>query len=462
MSFKIKTISAVLLGSFLLGGCLVGPDSKRPDVTTPQAYVNSNEFVTTSDSIVNLKWFQMFGDTVLIAIIDTALKNNYDLQAATVRIKQAEAVYGIAKADQYPVFGYSLDASRTNPTNVPVVTDAVNAFSGLGTVSWEIDLWGKVRHSKRAAYNEYMATIEARKAVQSLLVSNVAALYFQLRDLDNRLAIAERTAQSRRDSYKILTEQFNKGYAAKLDVLQVEQLLRDAEAAIPNFTRQRAATEHALNVLMGNVTVEVPRGPENANQTQSPVIPAGLPSTLLEQRPDIRSAEYIYYAENEKIGVAIAQRYPTISLTGFLGVASPEINDLISADALTYEAAGGLFGPIFNFGKNKRRVEAQRAQAEAAQLEYRKAYITALAEVEDALVACQTLRTESEARNAQAEAARNALVLSQARYDNGYTSYLEVLDAQRSLFSAELQASVVRQQYLNAFVQLYKALGGGW
>jgi multidrug efflux system outer membrane protein len=183
---------------------------------------------------------------------------------------------------------------------------------------------------------------------------------------------------------------------------------------------------------------------------------------LLEQRPDIRTAEYLYYSENERIGVAIAQRFPTISLTGFLGVASPEINDLISADALTYEAAGGLFGPVFNFGKNKRRVEAQRAQAEVAQLEYRKAYVTALAEVEDALVACETLKAESEARNAQAEAARNALVLSQARYDNGYTSYLEVLDAQRSLFSAELQASAVRQQYLNAFVQLYKALGGGW
>jgi multidrug efflux system outer membrane protein len=450
------------LATVSLSGCLVGPVTNRPETNTPKEFVNANAYINTSDTIVNLKWFAMFGDTVLLRLIDTALVNNYDLKVATARIQQAEAIYGIAKADQFPLIGYSAAASRTNPTNVPNVNGGVNTFSGLGTVSWELDLWGKVRHSKRGALNDYLSTIEARKAIQASLVSDVATLYFQLRDLDNRIMIAERTAQSRRDSYKILNDQFDKGYAAKLDVLQVEQLLRDAEAAIPNFKRQRAAVEHTLNVLLGQNTAVVARGLENSAQPLPPVIPSGLPSSLLENRPDIRVAEYRYYAENERIGVAIAQRFPTITLTGFLGVASPDISKLFTADALTYEAAGGLFGPIFNFGKNKRRVEAQRKEAEAAMYTYQKAYITALAEVEDALVACEMLKLESEARNGQAEAARAALTLSQARYDSGYTSYLEVLDAQRSLFNSELSASTVQQQRLNSYVQLYKALGGGW
>ena len=208
--------------------------------------------------------------------------------------------------------------------------------------------------------------------------------------------------------------------------------------------------QHTLNVLLGQNTAVVARGLENSAQPLPPVIPSGLPSSLLENRPDIRVAEYRYYAENERIGVAIAQRFPTITLTGFLGVASPDLSKLFTADALTYEAAGGLFGPIFNFGKNKRRVEAQRKEAEAAMYTYQKAYITALAEVEDALVACEMLKLESEARNGQAEAARAALTLSQARYDSGYTSYLEVLDAQRSLFNSELSASTVQQQRLNS------------
>jgi multidrug efflux system outer membrane protein len=458
----MKQAVFLLSGMVFLYGCLVGPKYRKPDTQPPQAFVNENKFVNTADSIHNLKWFQLFGDTVLVNLIDTALANNYDLRIAIARIEQAEAIYGFVKADQFPAFSISGNASRTDYSDVPNATSPINDFSAQANVFWEVDLWGKVRHAKRAAFNDYLATIEARKAVQATLISDVANLYFQLRDLDNKIAISERTADSRRESYRILSEQFKEGYVAELDVFQVEQLLRDAEASIPSFKRQRAVVEHSINILLGQNTSMVARGYENTNQPQPPVIPSGLPSTLLTQRPDVMFAEYSYMAENERIGVAIAQRFPTISLTGFLGLASPDISKMITADAMIWEAAGGIFAPVLNFGKNKRRVEAQRKAAEIAMYEYRKSYIIALAEVEDALVACENLEQESEARSLQAAAAEKALTLSQARYDNGYTSYLEVLDAQRSLFSSELLASSIQQQRLSAFVQLYKALGGGW
>ncbi len=460
-TFAMKGVVCSLI-LLLVGGCMVGPKYQRPDMVPPQAYTNDNEYVNAQDSIINLEWFNMFGDPVLVQLIQSALTNNYDLKIAMARIEQAEAIYGIARADQLPAIGVSGGASRTDYSNIPSSTAPVNSFTGLASVSWEIDLWGRVRHAKRAAFNDYLASIEGQKAVQSALISDVATLYFQLRDLDNKLEIAQRTTQSRQYSYKILNDQFSKGYVAKLDVLQVEQLMRDAEASIPAFERQRVIVENTLNVLLGQNVTNIPRGLANIDQPEPPVIPSGLPSTLLEQRPDIRYAEYRYMAETEQIGVAVAQRFPTINLTGFLGLASPELSEFLTGDAVTWEVAGGLTAPLFNYGKNKRRVEAQRKQAEIAMFEYKQAYLSALAEVENSLVSCSSLAVETLARQQQADAAKQALELSQARYDNGFVAYLEVLDAQRSLFNSELLASTARQQQLVAYIQLYKALGGGW
>lgn len=459
MKKQLITLSVI---SLFATGCLVGPKYSRPATQTPQSFTNTNEYINPNDSILNLKWFNLFNDNVLTALIDTGLRNNYDLKIAIARIEQANATYGFVKADQFPNFGYNVNATRTDPTNVPTVNTPYNNFNLTATVSWEIDLWGKIRHSKRGALDDYLSSIEAKKAIQTQLVSDIASLYFQLRDVDNKILITQRTIKSRSESYNILTQQYNKGYISQVDVLQVEQLLRDAEASLPNFERQRTFIEQTIDVIIGQPSAPIQRGIENAAQPLPPVIPSGLPSTLLEQRPDVKAAEYKFMAENERIGVAVAQRYPTFSLTGFLGLASPDISKILTADAAVSQAFGGLFGPIFNFGKNKRRVDFQKKEAEIAMLNYQKAFQIALADVESALVACKTLRDENEARMKQATAATLALNLSQARYDNGYVSYLEVLDAQRSLFSSELAASSVKQTQLNAYVQLYKALGGGW
>jgi multidrug efflux system outer membrane protein len=458
------TARAILIISItmIVNGCLVGPKYERPELNVPDEYSFSNEYINTQDSILNLKWFDLFEDSVLNGLIDTALLNNYNLKTALARIEQARALYNFEKADQLPAIGYSANASSTDPGNVDFPTGTIENYSGVGTVFWEIDLWGRVRHSKRGAFNDYLATIEAEKAIRSSLISEVAGLYFLLRDIDNKIEIADRTAESRQKSYDILTDQFNQGYTAELDVLQVEQLLRDAEAAIPAFERARTNIENAINVLLGRAYAPVPRGYENSEQPKPPVIPSGLPSSILEQRPDIMLAEYNYMAENERIGVTIAQRFPTISLTGFLGVASSDLSTITNSGALTSEIAGSLTGPIFNFGKNKRRVEIQKKEAEVAMYNYFDSYISAVAEVEDALVACQTYNEEFEARNKKAQAAIKALSLSQQRYDNGYTAYLEVLDAQRSMFNSELELSTVQRLQLISYVQLYKALGGGW
>jgi len=446
----------------LLNSCLVGPKYERPEIETPEEFLYTNEYVNPDDSIFNLKWFQLFNDSVLIGLIDTAINNNYDLKIAISRIEQAQAVYGFNKSDQLPSIGYSASASRTDYGDNPFNFPTTNNFTGVGTVFWEIDLWGKIRHSKRGALNDYLATIEAKKAVQSALISDVASYYFLLRDIDNKLAISLSTAESRKKSYDILTDQFSQGYVAELDVLQVEQLLREAEASIPAYIRERTNIENVINILLGRNNIEIPRGVDNKDYSAPPVIPSGLPSSLLENRPDVKLAEYAYMAENERIGVAIAQRFPTISLTGFLGVASSDLSNLVSAGAVTSEISGGLVGPIFNFGKNKRRVEIQRKEAEIAMYNYQQAYIVALADVEDALIACQTYTDEFEALDKRAIASIKALDLSQARYDNGYTAYLEVLDAQRSMFNSALQVSTTQRLQLVSYIQLYKALGGGW
>jgi outer membrane protein, multidrug efflux system len=454
----------ILLLSITVSGCLVGPKYSRPKLDPAPSYVNENEFVTEQDSILNLKWFKLFGDEVLIGLIDTALKNNLNLKIAIARIEEGRALYGFAKADLFPKIGYSIHAGQNNVSDEIGLgkVDPSASYQALGNVSWEIDVWGKIRHSNRAALNQLLASIEGKKAVQSTLVSDVASLYFQLRDFDNRLDIAQRTVQSRQDYYDKMKSRFQGGDISELELLQSEQQLRDAQAAVPNFQRQIAFTEHALNVLLGQRTLSINRGLTNIDQPQAPVIPSGLPSTLLEQRPDVRLAEYVYAAEVERIGVAQALRFPSLSLTAVLGAASSDLSTLTGGGAVTSQITGGLLGPIFNFGKNIRRVEAQRKVAEQSMYSYVNTYLIALADVENSLVAVQTFRTEYEARQLQFNAAQKNLELSRARYDNGFTSYLEVLIAESNLFSASLSASSVRAQQLSASVTLYRSLGGGW
>ncbi|NJN42228.1 MAG: efflux transporter outer membrane subunit [Flammeovirgaceae bacterium] len=358
----MKGFISLIALAMIVSGCLVGPKYNRPELELESSFVNKNEFVTELDTINNLKWFELFGDEVLISLIDTALRNNLDLKIAIARIEENRAMYGFTKADLFPKFGYDFSASGRQLSDQ--VRDQTNlqqnnlsTYQGFGTLSWEIDLWGKIRHSKRAALNQLLASEEGKKAVQSTLVSDVAAQYFQIRDFDNRLKIAQRTVISRQEYYDKMKARFEGGDISELDLLQSEQQLRDAQAAIPAFQRNVAFSEHALNVLLGQSTKPILRGLENADQPEAPVIPSGLPSTLLMQRPDVRLAEFTYMAEVENIGVAQALRFPSLSLTGAFGVASTDLTSFFSGSAVTSSIAGSLMGPIFEFGKIKEELK---------------------------------------------------------------------------------------------------------
>lgn len=450
----MKKLIIVLLAISLFSSCMVGPKYSRPAMQAPGAFTESNNAIVERDSILNLKWFDLFQDPVLRAVIDTTLRRNFDLRAAMLRVEQATEAYGISKAQLLPAFSVSGSGSQNSNGN---------ALYSLNTaMSWELDLWGRIRHAKRAAFNELMATNEARKAVHSVLVATTAAAYFELRDFDNRLVIARETRLSREQAYALQQERFAKGYISEWDVLQSKQLLEDAIASEASFRRAIALTEHYLSELASSPSMRIPRGSDNKTQSLPPVMPAGLPSTLLEQRPDVKRAEFLYMSEVERIGVAQAGRLPVVSLSGVAGFANPALSGLFSNDAFSASLTEGLLGPIFAFGQNKRRVSLQQKEAETAALNYQQTFIRSIREVEDALSSVATYTDELSARERQTDAAAKVVNLSQARYDSGMTSYLELLDAQRTLFSSQLLLSSTRRQLLVSYIDLYRALGGGW
>jgi multidrug efflux system outer membrane protein len=456
-----KIVAAVLL-SLLAGACAVGPKYGRPQTARHDTWAQAP---STTDSITNLKWWEVYADTVLQNLIQVALDSNLDLLTAAARVEESKAILGYNKANLYPFVDYSGRARATdfrNQSEDAGVTFPTNSFSVLGNISWEIDLWGKLRHANRAAYAELLASEEDRRAVYVSLVAQVAELYFQLRGLDERLDITRKTYASRMDYLRVITLRFEQGETSELDKLQAEQLA--AASLAQTFALERAViiTENAVNLLLGKPYQPVERGLNNEVQQLPLDIPSGLPSQLLERRPDIRSAEQRLVAQTERVGVAVALRFPSLSLTGFLGVASPDISNLFGADAFLGSVTGQLAGPLFNFGQNKRRVEAEKAIALQAGYAYEQAVLTAFAEVENSLAEVRTYRNEYAARGSQVTATERSLQLSKALYDNGYTSFLQVLDAERELYSAQFEKSLALENQLISGVRLYKALGGGW
>jgi multidrug efflux system outer membrane protein len=458
-----RLIYIQILIVLLLSSCLVGKKYTRPDMKAPEKYVVGDTIVATTDSIpafaaqdtsLNLQWFELFSDTTLNSLITLALDSNTNLRIAVQRVEQSRSYYKNANANIYPSFGYSASASLNDPAD--------DNFNVYGTASWEIDFWGKLRHAKRAAYAEYLASEEGLKTVKTTLVSDVASLYFLLRDLDSRVEVAKQTLESRTEFYNLVNERYMKGESAELDKLQAEQQLALVQADLQSLQRNLHVTERSMNILLGQNPQPVPRGLQNADQVVIPEIPVGLPSTLLEQRPDVKAAEDMLVAETERIGVAQAMRLPSFSLTGLFGLASTDINTLLTGDALAGGLTGMIMGPIFEFGKNKRRVDIQKAEAEIALNNYLDTYRRALGDVENALNGIQTYREEYNARLRQVAAARKALLLTKAKYDAGFTSYLEVLIAESYAFDAEMLASYTRGQQLTSTVSLYRALGGGW
>jgi multidrug efflux system outer membrane protein len=456
---KIIIIGSILL---VLAGCAVGPKYSRPDTKKPEAYVQA---ATKSDSITNLKWWDVYQDTALNKLITMAIDSNLDLGMAIARVDESKAILGYNQANLFPFFDYKASGRASdfrNSSEQAGVMFSQNSVALLGNVSWEIDIWGKLRHANRAAYADLVATDEVRKSVYISLVAQIAELYFQLRGLDERMEITRRAYDSRMEYLRIITLRFEKGNVSELDKLQAENIAADARAQLFSIERAIIQTENALNVLLGQTYSPVTRGLTNDEQQLPLDIPSGLPSELLERRPDIRSAEQQLIAQTERVGIAVALRFPSLSLTGLLGVASPSISNLFSADAFLGSVTGQLTGPVFRFNQNKRRVEAERAKAKQVGYQYEKTVLTAFAEVENTLAEVRTYRNEFGARQTQVAATEKSLMLSRALYDNGYTSFLQVLDAERELLNSQYSKSLALQNQLISTVRLYKALGGGW
>lgn len=458
MSRHLKiTLLAILIGG--LSGCAVGPNFVEPVVNSPADFRFD---LIGEDSTEILSWWELFNDPVLDSLVHIALRENRSVMIAAKRIEEARAIVGFNKADMWPRIGYEGQIHSGNLTNVLTTgqTDYNSNYYAAPTLSWEIDIWGKYRRSTESARAELYASEYFHRGVMISLISEVASLYFELLDYDNRLEISRNTLLTRQEYVRIIQERYNKGIVAEIDLNQAQIQEAIAAAAVPQYERAVAQIENALSILIGRNLGPILRGIKLQNQNFPPEIPPGLPSTLLERRPDIMEAKQYVAAQNARIGIAQAMRFPTFSLTGLLGVASPDLT--FSAASAAWSVSGMILGPIFNFGKNKRRVEIERYRTEQAYYAYDQTVLQAFRETEDALIAVSTYRDELVAVLRQRIAAENAAMLSKARYDEGVTSYLEVLDSERTLFDASLNASATLQYRLNSYVNLYKALGGGW
>lgn len=444
----------------LVGACTLTPDYERPELDVPEAYVAS---VPAGETIANMQWWDLFQDEQLQLLIRTALDENKDLGIALSRIEGARLTVTAVRANQFPFlnlggfFGREKQSREIFPG-----ADADDRFRVAGDLTYQVDLWGQYSRATEAARARLLATESAYRTVTISLVSEVASNYLLLRDLDNRLEIAERTLKTRRDSMWIIQARFDKGTVPELDVYQAQIEVAVAETAIASFQRQIVQTENALRILLGRNPGPVTRGASLQSQTFPPAVPTGLPSELLQRRPDVLQAEANLKAATATVGVAEALRYPSISLTGSFGVESTDLSDLNSGDAETWGIGANLFAPIFNSGQLKAQADAARERTQQAMLFYEGTLQQSFREVEDALVAVRTYNVENEAQTRRALAAGNAAKLSRARYDGGVVDYLEVLDTERTLFNAELAQSQTLQFYYGSIVRLYKALGGGW
>lgn len=451
----LLTAVAVMI---ILTGCTLGPDFVKPDMTPPETYRTDIMPATSADE---LKWWELFDDPVLYNLVTTALANNKDIGIAVSRMEEARASLGFTRADQFPQLDLQGGGNRGTFSG-GVRSEDTNYYAYIAPVlSWEIDFWGKYRRATESARAALLASEYAVKTVQLALVSEVASTYYILLDFHQRLAISRATLESRMESLRIIRLRFEKGTVPEIDLNQAQIQLEVAAEAIPLYERQIANTENALSILLGRMPAAVPTGAKLQDQALPPEIPAGIPAAVLSRRPDIAQAMYALQAQNARIGVAEALRLPAVSLTGLLGVATSEVSG-IKSDGGVWSAGGNLLGPIYDFGKSRSRVDIEKALTQQSRYTYEKAVLTAFREVDDALTDIDSLKRQAAAIGRRLKAAANANFLSKERYDRGVTSYLEVLDSERALFEVELGNSERRRQLFNAYVQLYKALGGGW
>jgi outer membrane protein, multidrug efflux system len=461
---KRRGVFAALGVALVLAGCTLGPDYRRPTVESPPGW-RDGEATTDPASLADAAWWDLFQDEELRGLIQAALEANNDLRIAVTRIEQARATLGVTRSAQFPdvTAGASASTNRTSDNIRPKgVGGDFGLYSTTVDMAFELDVWGRLRRSTEAARAELLASEEARRAVVMTLVSDVASAYLRLRELDLELEITQRTVAARRQSLTIVQDRFQGGLTSALDVRQAESDLASTAAQIPDLQRQVAQTENQLRVLLGRNPGDISRGRPLTGQTFPPVIPAGLPSALLERRPDIRQAEDSLVASNARIGVARAAFFPQISLTGFFGVESISLSDLFTGPSRIWQFGPTVTVPIFNAGRNRSNLQLAEARQREALARYEQAIQQAFREVEDALVAHRRARESLVEQDAAVRASREALAIAELRYTSGLTSYLSVLDAQRTVLGTELAQSRTLGAQLVAVVQVYRALGGGW
>jgi multidrug efflux system outer membrane protein len=440
---------------------MIGPDYERPQLPIPEKY---REEIQAQDSLANLPWWKLFNDTVLQSLIKETLDNNRDLMVASTRIDAAQAQLGVTSADLLPRIDGTGSYRRVSISNEIFNSNAgpQDNFSAVAKLGYEIDVWGKLRRATRAREAELLSTEYGRRAVIVSLVSEVAVTYLALRSLDEQLDTARRTLKNREGATALIRARFEQGIVPLLDVNQAEIQESEAGVMCASLERQRVQTENKLSILLGKAPREVPRGIPLSGQAITEEIPTDIPGQLLERRPDLLATEAQIKAAVERIGVSKAEQLPSFSIMGFIGLQSRASDDLIAGNARTWGLGGDLLGPILDWGKRASQVDLAEAQAEAAKIQYEQAVLVAIREVEDASAAMRTFKSEHEHRMKQVRAASSAARLSRARYDDGMTSYIEVLDIERSLFEAELGAADTLQRYFVSIVRLYAALGGGW
>jgi len=447
----------------LLGasGCMsLAPEYQRPAAPVPAAYPTETAPTTAAAAAADVDWQAYFADPRLRRLVEIALANNRDLRIAVLNIEQARATYQVKRADELPTVGAGVQATRQPGSNGSLV----NTYSvGLQVTSYELDFFGRVRNLSQAALAQYLATDESRKTVQIALIASVANGYLNLLADDELLRVTRDTLATREESFKLTKLKFDNGAASELDFRQAESLLEGARVTLASTLRQRAQDENALVLLLGQgLPTDLPAPLPLAGQQVSTELPAGLPSDLLARRPDVRSAEQQLIAANANIGAARAAFFPKITLTANAGTASTELSGLFKSGTWALTGTATLLQPIFDAGRNRANLDIAKVNREIAVAQYEKAIQTAFREVADSLAGRATLGEQLRAQVAQRDAAEVSFKLADLRYRNGAASYLDVLDAQRTLFAA--QQATVQTQALQAqnLVTLYKVLGGGW
>ena len=456
-----KTLLVIAISTALAGCASVGPDYQRPETPTPEQWRIS---VQQANDLANTRWWEQFQDPVLNELIQIALQENKDVQIAAARVEEFMGRYGVTRGEQFPQVGANAAGARTrNSENGGVILseNPANAYQVDLGISFELDLWGKLRRATEAARADVLASEEAQRTVILTLVSQLANSYVRLLDFDRQLTITHATLETRQESVRINRLRFQAGLTSELDYQQAVAEYQAAAVQVPLLERLVAQQENAVSLLLGRNPGRITRG-SDLNRLALPQVPGGLPSDLLERRPDIRQAEQQLISANAQIGVAKAAFFPSISLTGFFGTASNDLSDLFKGPSRTWQFAGQLAQPIFTGGALTGQLQAAEAVQKQALLNYQQTIQNAFAEVDNSLFEVVKLREQLEDQAGQLQALKRTVDLATLRYQNGYSDYLAVVDAERNLFSAQLQYVQNQGGLFIALVNLYKALGGGW